>query len=205
MIEVHKALADIGDIRLRLAAGTMFRGFGPAVVALPGGMAFVLGAVQTFGFGTGSDPITFFAPWVAIAILSAALIGVEMRARTRRHHGGLADAMVLNAVEHFLPFGAACVVVGGVVARFAPDIGWVLPGIWQILLSLGLFASLRFLPRTIAVAAAWYFVAGAAVLLLSSGTRALSPAAMALPFGIGQILLGIILRLTQGGADDFQH
>jgi len=205
MIEVHKALADIGDIRLRLAAGTVFRGFGPAVIAVTGGSALVLGAVQTLGFLISSDPIVFFAPWVALAVLSAVLIGVEMRARTRRHHGGLADAMVLNAVEHFLPFGAAGAVIGGIVTRFTPDISWLLPGLWQILLSLGLFASLRFLPRTIAIAAAWYFVAGAAVLLLGCDTRALSPAGMALPFGIGQILLAVILRLTQGGEDDQQH
>jgi len=205
MIEVHKALADIGDIRLRLAAGTVFRGFGPAVIAVTGGLALVLGAAQTLGFAAGSGPIDFLAPWVAVAILSAALIGVEMRARTRRHHGGLADAMVLNAVEHFLPFGAAGAVICAIVVRFAPDIDWILPGLWQILLSLGLFASLRFLPRTIAIAAAWYLVAGAAVLLWGCETRALSPAGMAVPFGIGQFLLAIILRVTQGGEDDRQH
>jgi hypothetical protein len=77
----------------------------------------------------------------------------------------------------------------------------LLPGLWEILLGLGLFASLRFLPRPIAIAAAWYFVAGAAVLLLGCDARALSPAAMALPFGIGQLLLAVVLRLTQGGED----
>jgi hypothetical protein len=205
MIEMHKALADIGDIRLRLAAGTVFRGFGPAVIAVTGGLAFILGVVQTVGFAIDPDPILFFAPWIALAVLSAALIGVEMRARTRRHHGGLADAMVLNAVEHFLPFGAGGAVIGGIFARFAPEISWLLPGLWQVILSLGLFASLRFLPRTIAIAAAWYFVAGAVVLALGCDTRALSPAEMALPFGIGQLLLAVILRLTQGGEDDRQH
>jgi hypothetical protein len=45
-------------------------------------------------------------------------------------------------------------------------------------------------------------VAGAAVLLLGCDTRALFPAGMALPFGIGQLLLAVILRLTQGGEDD---
>ena len=36
MQDLHKALADIGSIRQQIAAGTMFRGFGPAVVATTG-------------------------------------------------------------------------------------------------------------------------------------------------------------------------
>ena len=46
------------------------------------------------------------------AVVSAALVGMEIVARTRRHHGGLADAMLFNAVGHFLPVGA----IGAVVA-----------------------------------------------------------------------------------------
>ena len=42
---------------------------------------------------------------------SAALIGAEMIARTRRHHSDLADAMILNAIEQFLPAGAAGVAI----------------------------------------------------------------------------------------------
>lgn len=202
MIEIDKALADIGDIRSRLAAGTMFRGFGPAVIAVTGGMGLALGWLQGSGLWAGPDPFVFLTPWVAVAIVASVLIGVEMRARTRRHHGGLADAMVINAVEHFLPFGAAGAMACGIILRFAPDIAWVLPGLWQIILSLGLFASLRFLPRGIAAAAAWYFLAGAVVLIQGCEARVLSPSAMALPFGFGQLFLAVILRVTQGGEDD---
>lgn len=200
--DLHKALADIGNIRQQLAAGTMFRGFGPAVIALTGLLALTTAAVQSLWLVTPyHDQMLFLGVWMAMAVLSAALIGVEMFARTRRHHSGLADAMLFNAVEQFLPVGAAGAAITVALLRFAPDTAWMLPGLWQILIGLGIFASLRFLPRAVAIAAAWYFIAGVLVLVLSSETRTLSPWAMGVPFGIGQLLLAGILHLAFGGDD----
>jgi len=198
MSDLHKALADIGNIRLRLAAGTLFRGFGPAVMAVTGLIAVATATVQSLVRDPAGDAFDFFAPWGAVAVVSAALIGVEMIARTRRHHGGLADAMLFNAVEHFLPAGVAGAVICLILLRFAPDTGWMLPGLWQMLLGVGLFVALRFLPRSIAVAAAWYFLAGAAVLILSSQSRALSPWAMGIPFGVGQLVMAALLHMAEG-------
>ena len=198
MRDLHKALADIGNIRLQLAAGTMFRGFGPSVIALTGVLALVTAAVQALWPDAHPDAIVFLGTWVSVAIVAAALIGIEMLARTRRHHAGLADAALFNAVEHFVPFGAAGAVIGAILLRFAPDTAWMLPGLWQMLIGLGLFAALRFLPRSVAIAGAWYFLAGAAVLMLSSETRSLSPWAMGVPFGIGQLLLALILHAALG-------
>src|SRR5437773_11340398 len=101
MRDLHKALADIGSIRLQLAAGTMVRGFGPPVIAATGLLALVTAAVQALWFDAHPDPIVFLGAWVAVAVVSAALIGLEMLARTRRHHAGLADAALFNAAEHF--------------------------------------------------------------------------------------------------------
>ena len=83
-----------------------------------------------------------------------------MRARSRRHHSGLADAMIYQAVEQFLPAGAAGVLLAFMLWKFAPETLWMLPGLWQILVSLGVFASVRSLPRTVAFAGAWYFCRG---------------------------------------------
>jgi hypothetical protein len=200
MSELHKALADIGNIRLHLAAGTMFRGFGPSVLAATGVLALATATVQSMLLGH-ADAITFVAVWTVVAIISAALIGFEMVARTRRHHGGLADAMLFNAVEHFLPVGAAGVVVCAILLRFAPDAAWLLPGLWQLLIGVGLFVALRFLPRSISIAGAWYFLAGATVLILSSQDRSLSPWAMGIPFGVGQLLMAGLLHFALGGDD----
>lgn len=202
MSELHKALADIGRIRIALAAGTMFRGFGPAVMAATGLIALTTAALQAAGALPGSEPRELLLVWIAVAILSAILIGIEMRARTRREHGGLADQMLMSAVEHFLPFGATGAVIAAILMNNAPESAWLLPGLWQMLVGLGLFAAVRFLPRSVMLAAALYLIAGAVVLMLASTTRALTPWHMGLPFAAGQLLLALILHIAERNDND---
>ena len=95
----------------------------------------------------------------------------------------------------------ACLLLAVMLWKFAAETLWMLPGLWQILVSLGIFASVRTLPRSVALAAAWYFVAGFTVLLLSSQTHLLSPWAMGLPFAIGQSLMATILYFASGDQD----
>jgi hypothetical protein len=199
MRDLDKALADIFAIRAHIAAGTAFRGYGPMAVAITGGVALITTIAQSFWFDDlTNQPLAFFTGWIAAAIVSVGIIGVEMRARSYRHHSGLADAMIHQAVEQFLPAGAAGVCLGLVVARYAPDNLWMLPGIWQVLVSLGIFASVRSLPRIVALGGAWYFVAGLAGLALASGDHVLSPWLMGLPFVIGQLLMAALLHVASG-------
>jgi hypothetical protein len=202
MRDLDKALADILAIRSQLAAGTAFRGYGPATIAGTGGIALLTALLQSLWLpDPAAEPLTFLASWAIAAALSAILIWTEMRARSHRHHSGLADAMIYQAVEQFLPAGAAGVLLAFMLWKFAPDTLWMLPGMWQILVSLGIFASVRSLPRTVAFAGAWYFVAGFVVLLLASQSHALSPWTMGLPFAIGQLLLAALLHFASGGDD----
>src|SRR6266404_6367839 len=77
----------------------------------------------------------------------------------------------------------------------------MLPGLWQVLVSLGVFASVRSLPRSVALGGAWYFLAGFATLLLASQNHALSPWTMGLPFVLGQLLMAAILHFASGETD----
>jgi hypothetical protein len=202
MRDLDKALADIFAIRSQIAAGTAFRGYGPATVAATGALALATAVLQHFALDDPSGrPLIFFTGWAAAAFISAILIWIEMLARSRRHHLGLADAMIHQAVEQFLPAGAAGVLLAAMLGKFAPEALWMLPGLWQLLMSLGVFASARSLPRSVALAGAWYFVAGFATLLLASSTHALSPWTMGLPFVIGQLFMAAILYFASGEAD----
>src|SRR5256885_3148174 len=123
-----KALADILAIRSHIAAGTAFRGYGPTAVAVTGVLAIITAVAQSFWLDDpNAQPVTFLAGWFVTAFLSAAIIGVEMQARSRRHHSGLADAMIHQAVEQFLPAGAAGACLAFVLARYAPESLWMLP------------------------------------------------------------------------------
>ena len=202
MRDLDKALADIFAIRSQIAAGTAFRGYGPATVAATGGVALLTMLFQLLWLDDPTrQPLVFFAGWAVTALLSGAMIWIEMRARSRRHHSGLADAMVQQAVEQFLPASVAGASLAAMLWKFAPEALWMLPGLWQVFVSLGIFASVRSLPRTVAFGAAWYFVAGFATLLLASQSHALSPWTMGLPFVIGQLLMAAILHLASGETD----
>ncbi len=202
MRDLDKALADILAIRNQIAAGTAFRGYGPAAVACTAGLAAMTTGLQLLLLDdAGAAPAKFLIGWLVTALIAAAIIGIEMRARSYRHHSGLADAMIYQAVEQMLPSGLAGVALAGIALQFAPEALWMLPGLWQILMGLAVFASARSLPSTVRIGGAWYFVAGVTVLMLASRTHALSPLLMGAPFVIGQTLMAVILYVATEQTD----
>ena len=84
------------------------------------------------------------------------------------------------------------------LVRYVPAALWMLPGLWQIIFSLGVFSSCRFLPRPMVAAGAWYLLTGLTCIALADN-RALSPWAMGIPFGVGQLLVAAILLLNRAG------
>ena len=199
MRDLDKALADILEIRTQLAAGTAFRGYGPGAVAITGVSALATATAQSLWLADpAADPMLFFSGWIGAAILSVAIVGTEMVARTRRHHAGLADEMLFVAIQQFLPSAAIGVLLLITLSRFAPDTVWMLPGLWQILVGIGIFASLRTMPRAFVLGGVWYVVAGFIVLALAAESRELSPWLMGIPFGIGQLLIAGVLRIACG-------
>lgn len=202
MRDLDKALADILAIRSQLAAGTAFQGYGPGAVAATGLLALAATGLQQMRLEGAAEPLSFFAFWIAVAVGAAAIVGTEMVARTWRQHSGLADELLRHAAEQMLPAGAVGALLLVVLWRFAPDEVWLLPGLWQIFVGLGIFASLRILPRSIALAGAHYVFAGLVVLALSAQTRSLSPLTMGVPFALGQFLVAAILHFASEADHD---
>jgi hypothetical protein len=195
MTELRQALDDISAIRTQVARGTQFRGYGPLSVASSGVLAlFVAGAQSHWMAGTNHGLKSFLGVWIATAAVAVFLSALETIFRARRVHSGLAMEMIQAAGEQFLP----CIVVGllltVVLMRIAPQDSWMLPGLWEVIFSLGVFASCRFLPRQMFGVGAWYLAAGLVSLLVASSHHALSPWAMGIPFGIGQLLVAAVLR-----------
>jgi hypothetical protein len=194
MLDLDKALADIAAIRNQIARDAEFRGYGPMTVAATGALALAAGVIQAVWLPDSADAIAgYLALWIGTATLSVILVGIEMVARSRRIHRGLADEMVYAATEQFIPAGVAGALLTFVLFRFAPQALWMLPGLWQIIFSLGFFASCRTLPRTMFGVGVWYLAAGLVCLALASQAHTLSPWAMALPFAIGQFYMAGVL------------
>ena len=202
MSNLNEALAEISAIRSQIARETEFRGYGPVTVTATGLLALIAAGLQAWLLpDPTANTFAYLLLWLLTAMISVILIGIEMVARTRRVHSGLADEMIRAATEQFSPAGVAGGLTSLVLFRYAPQSLWMLPGLWQIFFSLGLFAACRSLPRPMRAAAAWYLVAGLANLAFASEANALSPWAMALPFGIGQFLIAALLYGCAGEKD----
>ena len=203
MTELHKALGDITSIRRDLARSTQFRGYGPATLAATGIFSVLAALAQSHYLPYPSlHPLVYVRIWGALAIFSASLTTLQMITRTRRVHSGLSNEMLRQAVEQFLPaLGVGVLLTLILLHRYTPATFWMLPGLWQLVFSLGVFASCRFLPRPMLIAGVWYLLCGLTCLDFGNA-RALAPWTMGLAFGAGQLLIAAILFLTAQEADD---
>jgi hypothetical protein len=203
MNDLNKALDDITSIRRQVAHSTEFRGYGPATLASTGVLAVAAAGAQARWLPDPANHIAaYLSIWFWTAVLSAALIGTQTYTRTRRIHSGMADEMIRMAVEQFLPSVGAGGLVTIVLVRSVPGALWMLPGLWQIIFSLGVFSSCRFLPRPVAAVGAWYLLTGLICIALADN-RALSPWAMGIAYGTGQLLVaGILLFTAKEGRDE---
>jgi hypothetical protein len=203
MQDLNRALTDISVIRGQLARDTEFRGYGPVALAATGLLALVVAGAQSLWLKDPAAQMHLYVwLWVATAAVSLVLIGSETIQRTRRAHGDLAVPMLQSAVEQFLP----AIVAGGLLTvallRVAPSSLWMLPGLWQIVFSLGVFASCRFLPRPMFLVGVWYLACGLGCLALVPIEFRLSPWVMGIPFGVGQLMVARFLNRNRMQMDD---
>jgi hypothetical protein len=196
MKELQQALSEIHLIRHQVARETQFRGYGPASIAFSGLLALTVAWAQMkWGVHARHDLNLNLVIWVSVAAVSIALSGIETFARARRVHFGLAQEMLHSAVEQFVPALVAGLLLTIALIRSAPGDCWLLPGLWEIVFSLGIFASCRFLPRQMFAVGVWYLAAGLCSVIVASGPKAFLPWTMGLPFGVGQLLVAAVLRL----------
>lgn len=202
MNDLHRALGDISSIRRQVAGSMEFRGYGPATLAATGVLAFSAAAVQSLVLTNPAvHTYGYLSIWVSAAVVSLALAGRQMYTRSRRIHSNLSNEMIQMAVEQFLPSVGAGLLLTIVILRAAPAEAWMLPGLWQIAFSLGIFSSRRFLPKPIFAAGMWYMLSGL-ICIGMDGARAMSPWAMGIPFGVGQMLVAGILFFASREARD---
>lgn len=197
-MELREALTQIYEIRQQVAQTEVFRGYRAASVAATGVVALVGAGVQSFWIpNPANDIIAYLVLWIGAAALGMTVTGAEMLWRCR--HTWTSTRTIAThtlAVGQFIP----AIIAGGLVTliliTFAPQVLWMLPGLWSIFFSLGIFASFRLLPRATFLVAIFYLGAGLITLALAQGAAAFSPWAMGFPFGLGQFFAAGILYWT---------
>ena len=192
MTDLNQALTDIRSIRRQVAEATEFRGYGPLTLSATAVFALLGGAAQHLWLpDPATHPAQYVSLWLTVGILSAALIVTQMLTRADRLHSGMADAMIRMAVAQFLPASIAGVILPLVLLHAGRDVFWMLPGLWQIVFGLGVFASCRCLPRPMLLAGVWFFLTGLACVYLGD-SRALAPIMMSVPYAVGMGFVAIV-------------
>ena len=196
-MELREALQQISDIRQQMARSEVFRGYRSLTVGASGVLGLLAAAVQSrWVQDPQSDLGRYLVLWVGVAALSAVIAGVEMAMRAHKSDSALARDMTRLAIEQFLP----CVVVGALLTiciyRTAPQVAWMLPGLWSLVFGLGVFASSRLLPSLVSWVGLYYVMCGCVCLYEGPGNQFLAPWKMALCFGGGQLLCAAILYWT---------
>lgn len=200
MQDLEDALSDIRTLRSQLARSTEFRGYSAPAFAATGLIAIAAATAQPWLTSySGFDLNLYLALWVGVAVLAVAVIGADVLIRSRRAHSGLADEMIYAALEQLLPAAVAGALLSYVIVRYAAAEAWMLPGLWQIVLSLGVFASCRSLPAPLIGVGVWYLATGLVCIGVGSPTAPISPWAMGAPFGIGQLLAAALIHRYGGG------
>jgi hypothetical protein len=199
-MELHEALTQISEIRQRVAQAEVFRGYRAVPVAFSGLLALATALVQMICLPQPeSNVFAYLALWVGAACFSMAATGLEIFLHYRHARSRLAGQLTWLALRQFAPCLVAGALVLLAVVIYAVDILWILPGVWAMLFSMGIFASYRLLPKATFWVALFYMIAGTILLTLRQG--ALSPWAMGLPFGAGQLFAAAILYWTLERSD----
>ncbi len=193
-MEVERALADLAEVRDRLANCQQFRGYSGPAAAFSGVCAIIAGLVQ---FVVAPHPQSaaeisvYFVIWsaclgVALVVNYGALAfwyvrtaGLQARSQTRTAGLSILPAVVLGAVL------SAALAIHGMYG--------LLPGVWYASYAVGLFASRSMVPHAVVAAGVLFGCFGVALLLSPDLGLPLTWWVMPIGFGVGQTYIGYIL------------
>ncbi|HEY4261448.1 MAG TPA: hypothetical protein VGM98_14870 [Schlesneria sp.] len=195
---LQEALQDISAIRHQMARAEQFRGYRAVPVCMSGLFAVVGGLLQAAWI---SDPQVeikqYLFVWLSVAAASQVVCLASIWRRYRMSKGLLHQETTHLALGQFYPCLVAGALLTFVIVKSVPQAVGMLPGLWAVLFSLGLFASLRLLPRPMVGVACYYLVGGLYVVSLENSPSALGPWTMPLLFGVGQLLTAAILSQSE--------
>ena len=192
-MEVSRAMADLEEVRTRLVAVQRFRGLSGGAAFASGVAAIVSGVIQATSVPTPATPaegVRYVTIWIACLACSLAVNYGAIVLWLARHWSVRSRVELKTVGMTILP----SVVAGGLfTAAFIArgELG-LLPGMWCLCYALGLIASRAMAPPGIGWIAA-LFAAGGAALLFAPGSNALAWWVMPVTFGIGQIVIGVLV------------
>jgi hypothetical protein len=189
-MDVTQALEHLNEIRHHLGRNEIYRGYRSKTLTLMGGVGFAGGLFLQLGW-TSAKPIERVGFWVAMAALNMAIAAWEILGDYGELKTDHQRRTTRRTVGQFLPTMATGVLLTTVFVSQGHNLN-LLPGLWAVLFSLGIFASRPYLPRGVGWVGAFFLASGA--LLLCFPQNALSqPLNMGGIFGVGHLMLAYVM------------
>lgn len=196
-MNLQDAIASIGEIQTQLERTQVFRGYRALAVGTTGLLACGGTVVQSLWLPRPEQSVEkWLALWITIAAASLVVVGWELLQRCCDRTSPFHARASRSALKQFIPCLVAGAAATWAILAAAPDVAWVLPGVWAILFSQGVFSSLAILPRGGLSIAVHYLLAGIICLRFGHGSSAFAPWTMLVTFGIGQLLSAAVLYYT---------
>lgn len=199
-MNIHRALSDIAEIRAQLERTETYHGFRSVAVGVSVGVLIVGAWMQSVWVGEPStNVLRYMAVWIGVAVICAAIAGVEMVIRGRVSGNRLVWKLHRSLLAQLIPPLAVGGVVTALIAVHALEsesgaqLIWALPGIWSMFYGLGIYACHRQLPIRSIWVAIYLIGAGVVVLAYQWKTRDMGGWQMVATFGVGQLLLAWVL------------
>jgi hypothetical protein len=195
-VEVERALADLVEVRDRLASVQRFRGYSSRVAGLMGVIAVVGGVVQAVVVphpSSMADVRVYLAIWLSCLAAALALYYGNLLAWYARNNGRHARYQSRTVSLSILPALALGAVLS--LAVYLQGVPAMLPGIWYACYGLGLFSSRTLVPKGVIYVAAMFGLVGSALLLMPNQWLAMSWWVMAAGFAIGQFWIARLIAL----------
>ncbi len=190
-MELHRALAEVAEIRDRAARADVYRGYRSIPVAASGLIGLAAAWLQPSGLE--ADPFAFVLYWIVVAA-SAGFVGVsEIVYNYVVHDEAMARRRTRRVVGQLVPGLLAGVIITACFMRLGAALVPLLPGVWAICFGVGIFASRPFLVRSSGWVALYFYAAGIVLLWNARGPEMLSPWSVGGTFGVGQLLTAALL------------
>ncbi|MBV8222338.1 MAG: hypothetical protein JO293_03180 [Candidatus Eremiobacteraeota bacterium] len=193
-VEVERALADLTEVRDRLASVQRFRGYSSRVAAISAGIALIGGFVQAELVPHPSSPADvriYVAIWLSCLVAALAVYYGNLLGWYLRNNGRQARYQSKTVSLSLLPSLALGAVL--TLAVYLQGVPAMLPGVWYACYGFALFASRNHLPRGVMSVAAMFSLIGAGLLLLPNQWPALSWWVMPAGFAVGQFWIGWLI------------
>ena len=205
-MEPREALSQITEIREQMAQGQVFRGYRSMTVGAVGLMGILAAIAQPHLVPAPADDLkSYLALWTGVAALASLLVTLATWRLVRETRSPLVRQTAILSAERLLP----CAIVGALITvaiyRGAPDVGWMLPGLWSFVYGLAVFSSYRQLPRQAFWVGIYFATCGFGCLLWGQGANAFSPWQMGISFGGGLMLSAAILYWTLERTNESQE